>query len=117
MAGAIPGINYRAANWSGHTGIHEHRTRGPLSYVTGSHSAKFGVRYHNNDSTYPKNYYNDSQLKYDFQNGVPTAVTVNADQASHQKQQQGMFALYAQDRWTIGRLSLQGGLRFEHLSD
>jgi hypothetical protein len=28
-----------------------------------------------------------------------------------------MFALYAQDRWTIGRLSLNGGLRFEHLTD
>jgi hypothetical protein len=42
---------------------------------------------------------------------------VNLDQASQQAQQQGMFALYAQDRWTIGRLSLQGGLRFEHLTD
>ena len=28
-----------------------------------------------------------------------------------------MYAFYAQDRWTINRLSLQGGLRFEHLSD
>ena len=40
-----------------------------------------------------------------------------ADQNSHQQQKQSMFALYAQDRWTIGRLSLQGGLRFEHLGD
>ena len=37
--------------------------------------------------------------------------------ASEQEQQQTMFAFYAQDRWTINRLSLQGGLRFEHLSD
>jgi hypothetical protein len=115
-AGAIPGINYRAADWSGHTGF-TNIVQGSASYVTGSHSTKFGARYLKNDSTFPKNFYNDSQLRYYFTNGVPTAVTVNLDQASQQEQQQGMFALYAQDRWTIGRLSLQGGLRFEHLTD
>ena len=40
-----------------------------------------------------------------------------ADQGSDQHQQQHIFALYAQDRWTINRLSVQGGLRFEHLGD
>ena len=128
-AGAIPGINYRAAFWSGHTGfttIYE----GAASYVTGSHSSKFGIRYHQNDSTFPKNYYNDSQLKYNFgtpapgyplpipsSGTVPYQLTMYADHASDQNQHQGIFAMYAQDRWTIGRLSLQGGLRFEYLRD
>jgi hypothetical protein len=40
-----------------------------------------------------------------------------ADQGSDQHQQQRIFALYAQDRWTLKRLSLQGGLRFEQLGD
>jgi hypothetical protein len=40
-----------------------------------------------------------------------------ADHASQQNQHQGIFAMYAQDRWTVGRLSLQGGLRFEYLRD
>jgi hypothetical protein len=40
-----------------------------------------------------------------------------ADHASEQNQQQKIFALYAQDRWTMNRLSLQGGLRYEHLGD
>jgi hypothetical protein len=40
-----------------------------------------------------------------------------ADQASDQNQQQQIFAVYAQDRWTFNRLSLQGGLRYEHLGD
>ncbi|PYR46714.1 MAG: hypothetical protein DMF95_17880 [Acidobacteria bacterium] len=115
-AGAFPGINYRGANWSGHTG-YTNIVQGAASYVTGSHSAKVGFRYHNNDSTFPKNYYNNSQLKYIFQNGQPNQVTVYADQASQQEQVQSMFALYAQDRWTVGHLSLQGGLRFEHLAD
>ena len=43
--GAFPGINYRAANWSGHTGF-TNIVQGAASYITGSHSAKFGFRYH-----------------------------------------------------------------------
>ena len=110
------GLNYRSANWSGHTGFTT-VVQGAVSYVTGSHSAKFGARFHQNDSTFPKNYYNDAQLKYNFRGGVPYQLTMYADQGSDQNQQQRIFALYAQDRWTINRLSLQGGLRFEHLSD
>jgi len=110
------GLNYRSANWSGHTGFTQ-VVQGAVSYVTGSHSAKFGGRYHRNDSAFPKNYYNDAQLKYNFRGGVPYQLTMYADQGSDQNQQQQMFSLYAQDRWTVNRFSLSGGLRFEHLSD
>jgi hypothetical protein len=110
------GLNYRSANWSGHTGFTT-VLQGSMSYVTGSHSAKFGVRFHQNNSTFPKNYYNGAQLKYNFRGGVPYQLTMYGDQASDQHQQQRMLALYVQDRWTFNRLSLQGGLRFEHLGD
>jgi hypothetical protein len=115
-AGLIPGLNYRSSDWSDHTGF-TNIFQGSLSYVTGSHSSKFGVRYMANDSTFPKNFYNNAQLHYGFTNGVPQNFTMLADQASSQQQHQGMTALYAQDRWTVGRLTLQGGLRFERLID
>jgi hypothetical protein len=116
-AGPYPNINYRGANWSGHVGL-TNIIQGAASYIVGPHTTKFGVRWLRNDQKYPINYYNDSQMKYTFQNGAPTQVTVYADQAADQKQRQNNFALYAQDRWAIGRrLSLNGGLRFERLTD
>jgi carboxypeptidase family protein len=115
-AGAIPNINYRAENWSGHKG-YTNIVQGAASYITGSHSAKVGFRLHQNIADYPVNFYNNSQLKYTFTNGSPTSVTAYGDANSSQEQHQFMYALYAQDRWAVGRLSLQGGLRFEHLGD
>jgi hypothetical protein len=116
--GSIPHINYRSNSpgWSGHSGL-TNIVNASVSYVTGSHSTKFGFRYHHNDAQYPINYYNNSQLKYFFNNGVPYQFTAYNDQASFQEQMQSLFALYAQDRWTLRRLSVAGGLRFEHLSD
>jgi hypothetical protein len=121
-AGPYPNINYRApvglgeGAWSDHVGL-TNIVQGSLSYITGSHSMKVGFRYHHNMSTFPANFYNDSLLRYTFTDGVPTQVNEYAEDASEQEQQQTMFALYAQDRWTINRLSVQGALRFEHLSD
>jgi hypothetical protein len=121
-------LNYRSANWSGHTGFTT-VAQGSVSYVTGSHSSKFGARFHENNSTFPKNFYNGSQLTYQVSGGrvdpannihiagAPSTLTMFADQGSQQQQRQRIFALYAQDRWSINRLSVQGGLRYEHLAD
>ncbi len=69
-AGAIPNINYRAENWSGHKGF-TNIVQGSASYITGSHSAKVGFRLHQNIAMYPINFYNNTQLSYVFTNGVP----------------------------------------------
>jgi hypothetical protein len=76
-----------------------------------------GYRWHHNMSTFPANFYNDSLLRYTFTDGVPNQVTAYAEHASEQEQQQTMNAIYAQDRWTLNRFSIQAGLRYEHLSD
>jgi hypothetical protein len=121
-AGAYPNINYRApvglagSAWSDHVGL-TNVFQGSVSYITGSHSLKVGYRWHHNMSTFPASFYNDTLLRYQFTDGVPSQVWANADHASQQEQQQTMNAFYAQDRWTLNRLSVQAGLRFEHLGD
>ena len=70
--GALPGINYRAENWSGHKG-YTNIVNGAASYVTGSHSAKVGFRFHQNIADYPINFYNNTQLNYQFTDGAPSA--------------------------------------------
>src|SRR5262245_52283719 len=93
LAGPIPNINYRApvglgaGAWSDHVGL-TNIVQGAASYVTGSHSMKVGFRYHHNMSTFPANFYNDTLLRYQFTDGVPSSVLEYAENASKQKQEQ-----------------------------
>src|SRR4030095_174267 len=84
-----------------------------VSYVTGSHSAKFGMdlqRGHFNRNNFA-NPYNDIQIRtLDF---VPNQVTIFAPLAGFTTQLDRNLGLYAQDRWTHNRLSLSGGIRFD----
>jgi hypothetical protein len=84
--------------------------RASASYVTGAHNLKFGyqgaylVHYQWTNAYGP-------QLSYRFNNGIPNQVTIRETQAQSNRV---MFnAFYAQDQWTVGRLTLQGALRFD----
>lgn len=113
QAGDIPGLNYRAAFWSRPLG--RSRTgRGSISYITGSHAAKFGGSYQYNWNMFA-NFYNDHRLAYRFRNGEPNQLTMYGLHGARRITEQGLSSLYAQDQWIRGRLTLQGGLRFEHI--
>jgi hypothetical protein len=82
-----------------------------VSYVTGSHSMKVGYQgAYQAASTIRHS--NPTLLSYNFDRGVPTAFTVRipewgtADRTWTQ-------ALFVQDTWTRGRLTLQGALRYD----
>ncbi len=88
--------------------------RASASYVTGSHSMKIGYQgaYLIADTTTLPN---DSQLIYRFNNRIPNQFTFRlpmwqtADRTSS-------TALYVQDTWTLGRLTVQGALRYDRAS-
>ncbi|HLG59239.1 MAG TPA: carboxypeptidase regulatory-like domain-containing protein [Vicinamibacterales bacterium] len=109
--GVVTNMRYRSQN------ALNNRTRGSnwtgtASYVTGSHSVKFG---------YQGNYWRDDRemltntqsLGYLFVFGGPSQITQYA--SSYQVNARAMqTTLYAQDQWTINRLTLQGAIRWDN---
>jgi hypothetical protein len=113
QAGAIPGITYRSTNWSRPFG-YTWTWRGSASYVTGSHTAKVG---------YEGNYYwnrvmnhtNDQLLAYTLNNGVPVQLSMTLASPLTSTATTNDYSIYAQDQWVRGRLTLQAGMRLEHI--
>ena len=82
------------------------------SYVTGSHSVKFGV----NDTIGSNNINVNAQYPYSytFTNTKPVSITEYAAPYSSVIHQDHDFGLFVQDRWTINRLTLSGGVRYDY---
>jgi hypothetical protein len=82
------------------------------SYVTGAHNMKFGYQ-----GSYQKSLQarvaNTTQLRYTFNNGVPNAVSYYLAPRWEQNDRTESQSLFAQDSWTIGRVSLQGAVRYD----
>jgi hypothetical protein len=111
LNGAQANFTYRSANWA-QDWDNPNTWRASASYVTGAHSFKFGYigGYLVEDI---ENHGNDLNLAYTFNGGVPTQLTeslrvfVQSDRVRYD-------ALYAQDQWTMGKITLQGAARFDH---
>jgi hypothetical protein len=88
--------------------------RSAMSYITGAHSLQTGFifgRVPNDDYTFTL----DSPLEYRFNNGVPNRVTLNATPFREITNLDADHAVFVQDRWTAGRLTLTGGVRYSYL--
>ena len=113
QGGAIPGLNYRSGGWLRNL-TDTPRWRASLSYVTGAHSMKFGYE-GQFISTDGGTYFPFPDLAYRFNNGVPNQLTMRVNPLKNNDRVRGT-ALYAQDQWSLGRLSLQGALRYDRAS-
>jgi hypothetical protein len=90
------------------------------SYVTGSHNAKFGFelqrghfqRNDNNDQTGGIWYTVDT-----LTNPNPLQVTIQAPLQGYQNNLNYNLGLFAQDRWTVSRMTLSAGLRLDFLNE
>jgi hypothetical protein len=113
QAGVIPNLTYRARHWSRPHGT-ARSTRAAVSYITGAHSMKAGFT-HTFFEDVSINFVNNHRLTYRFRNGVPNQLTMIGNHASETVTQATPIALFVQEQWTRGRLTLQGGVRYEHV--
>ena len=111
--GDIPGLVYRSQDW-GDNFSGSYNWRASASYVTGAHSLKVGYQ-----GTLPDDdriwYTNNQNLTYRLNNGVPNQLTQSISPWIDNSRA-GWHALFAQEQWTLGRLTLQGALRFDRAS-
>jgi hypothetical protein len=89
-----------------------HNWRASASYVTGAHNMKFGYQgaYYIEET---EDFANATGLTYTFLNGAPSSFgwRIAPWQTSNRT---SYYSLYAQDQWTLGRVTLQGALRYDH---
>jgi len=84
------------------------------TYVTGAHSFKFGfsnTTVLRDESLGDNNYH----VSYRFNNGVPNQITERTTPYNKAQRQPLGLGLYAQDKWTRGRLTMNAGLRLDYL--
>jgi hypothetical protein len=111
LNGNIANLTYRSANWNSHWNG-AHTWRASASYVTGAHSMKFGYQgaHHEDDRT---SFTNSNFLAYRVNNAVPNQFTMSLNPFTSQSRVR-YTAFYAQEQWTLGRVTVQGALRYDH---
>ena len=108
--GNRPGIVYRSQDY-GDNRTGSYTWRGSVSYVTGRHSFKVGYQgtLMTDDRTWSTN---TTDLWYRFNNGIPNQLTQTISPWINNARA-GWDAVFAQEQFTMGRLTLQGALRFD----
>jgi hypothetical protein len=101
------------ANWGGRY-PDRYNVQGAVSYVTGAHNFKTGVQW--NWGPYENTRATNADLQQVYRTGVPFQVTVYNTPLRYQDALLSDVGIYAQDTWTLRRLTVNGGLRWEYLN-
>lgn len=85
-----------------------------LTYVTGSHTAKLGVQF--TTGRYGETTTFNGDLMQLYRNGVPDSVRVYNTPSRFFNSVTGDLGVFLQDSWSIKRLTLNVGTRFDRLA-
>ena len=111
------GLTYRAAqtynnswNWNLHYRL-------AMSYITGSHTFKVGFNNaygHHENTTYSSP---AMPYSYGFTSMVPTSITYQLVPRTVEVNVNRDMGIFAQDKWTTGRLTLSGAVRWDSFAN
>src|SRR5688572_7975200 len=109
-----PTSNFIYHGWPATSGTMQQNAnyRVSLAYVTGSHSLKVG--YQGAYMVAKSPLFLGQQISYRFNNGIPNQLTQRLG-PTLTSNRTVPTAVFIQDQWTRDRLTLQGGLRYEHV--
>jgi hypothetical protein len=106
------GLNYRILTNYNNTEVPSFTYRAAATYVTGSHAFKVG--FNNTQGHLDEYLYVLNPLSYRFNNGVPNRVTQRAFPYRAITNLDNDLGIYAQDRWSLNRWTIQGAIRFDY---
>ena len=109
--GNIAGLTYRSLAWFSNINWNN-SWNAAASYVTGKHSIKVGYQ-GGALIDQRKNFGNNQFLNYRTNNGVADQITLNINRFGI-LQSVRFDAFYAQEQWTLGRLTASGAVRYDH---
>jgi hypothetical protein len=115
------GISYNArAPYTGTPGRAHNQAnqRFSVSYVTGSHAFKTGVQTMegwDKSHTYVNDIPGIGPVTYRFNNGVPNQLTQFRSPDDVRFGLMPSLGIFAQDQWTLKRLTLNLGVRYDHI--
>ena len=107
-------MNYRILTNYNNTSVPSWTYRAAATYVTGSHAAKVG--FNRTHGYLDESQYTLNPVSYRFNNGVPNLITERAMPFRSKTNLDNDLGFYAQDRWSVDRLTLQGALRFDYFA-
>ncbi len=96
----------------GHNASHQTNITGSVTYVTGSHSFKAGGLFLTANVGQSLDAAGDG-TSWRFSNGKPSAVVVYATPLHYYEDLNAQVGIYTQDQWTMDRLTLNLGVRFD----
>ena len=108
------GLVFRALDSNRLAPTYSMHKRLTLSYITGAHAVKVGFNHTNGWNQFTNESLNP--LSYRLNNGVPNQLSQRAFPIRTQTDMEHNLGFFAQDKWTISRLTAAAGLRYSYVS-